>query len=169
MRIFNSDGSEAEVCGNGIRCFTRYVYEKSDSPADKKKDIISVETLAGIKIPAVILENGKITNIEVDMGEADKKELNEKLIVLGEEFEINKISMGNPHCVIFVKNLADADVARLGSIIEKLPEFPSRTNVEFAQVLNNKEINLKVWERGAGETLACGTGACARPPVCHRS
>lgn len=157
MRIFNPDGSEAETCGNGIRCFTRYIYEKNDN----KKDIISVETLAGIKIPAVMLENEKIANIEVDMGESILEALNEKIVVLGEEFTVNKISMGNPHCVIFVENLADVDIQKFGPIIENLPEFPNRTNVEFVQILKKNEMFLKVWERGAGETLACGTGACA--------
>lgn len=157
MRIFNPDGSEAEMCGNGIRCFCRYVYETSE----EKKDVISVETLAGIMVPAVIIENGQFVGVEVDMGKPVIEAQNEKLIVEGQEFKINKISMGNPHCVIFVKSIDEIDISKIGPIIENLPQFPNRTNVEFVEVLKKNEIRLKVWERGAGETLACGTGACA--------
>lgn len=157
MRVLNPDGSEAEMCGNGIRCFCRYVYEASED----KKDVISVETLAGIMVPAVIVENGQFAGVEVDMGKPIIEAQNEKLIVEGQSFVINKISMGNPHCVIFVKNIDDVDISKIGPIIENLPQFPNRTNVEFVEILNDKEIRLKVWERGAGETLACGTGACA--------
>ncbi len=157
MRIFNPDSSEAEMCGNGIRCFARYIFEKVDS----KKEVISVETLAGIKVPTLVTENGEITGVEVDMGVPKVEALNEPLTIEEEKFLINKISMGNPHCVIFVKDIEAVDFDRLGPIIENLGQFPNRTNVEFAQVLNKEEIALKVWERGAGYTLACGTGACA--------
>ncbi len=157
MRIFNPDGSEAEMCGNGIRCFTRYVWENSD----EKKEVISVETLAGIIVPTPIIENGEFIGVEVDMGEPLVEAIKEDLKIDTLEYSINKISMGNPHCVIFVEDVANTPVAEIGPIIENLPQFPSRTNVEFVQVVSDSEIIVRVWERGAGETLACGTGACA--------
>lgn len=157
MRIFNPDGSEAEMCGNGIRCFTRYVWEN----AEEKKDVISVDTLAGIMVPAPIVEEGSFVGVEVDMGEPSVEAVKEPLKIESLDYSINKISMGNPHCVIFVEDLQSVRIKEIGPIIENLPQFPNRTNVEFVQVLNDKEIDLKVWERGAGETLACGTGACA--------
>jgi len=157
MRIFNSDGSEAEMCGNGIRCFTRYVWENSE----EKKDVISVETLAGIMVPAPIVEGDSFIGVEVDMGEPVVEAVKEPLKIENLDYSINKISMGNPHCVIFVDDLQSVRLKEIGPIIENLPQFPNRTNVEFVQVINDKEIALKVWERGAGETLACGTGACA--------
>jgi diaminopimelate epimerase len=157
MRIFNPDGSEAEMCGNGIRCFTRYVWEN----AEEKKDVISVETLAGIMVPAPIVEADSFVGVEVDMGEPSVEAVKEPLKIENLDYSINKISMGNPHCVIFVEDLQSVRIKEIGPIIENLPQFPNRTNVEFVQVLNDKEIAVKVWERGAGETLACGTGACA--------
>lgn len=157
MRIINSDGSEAEMCGNGIRCFTRYVWESSE----EKKDVISVETLAGIMVPAPIIEGDSFVGVEVDMGEPAVESVKEPLKIENLDFSINKISMGNPHCVIFVEDLQSIRLKEIGPVIENLPQFPNRTNVEFVQVLNDREITLKVWERGAGETLACGTGACA--------
>ncbi len=157
MRIYNPDGSEAEMCGNGIRCFTRYLYEYRK----EKKDVISVETLAGIKVPAPVIENGEFTGVEVDMGRPRVEAINEPLTVEGVKYLINKVSMGNPHCVIFMDSVADIDLEDIGPIIENLPQFPNRTNVEFARVISKSEIELIVWERGAGITLACGTGACA--------
>ncbi|MFA5103654.1 MAG: diaminopimelate epimerase [Candidatus Margulisiibacteriota bacterium] len=157
MRIINPDGSEAEMCGNGIRCFTRFVWEK----AQEKKDVISVETLAGIMVPAPIVDGDSFVGVEVDMGEPVVEAVKEPLKIENLDYFINKISMGNPHCVIFVEDLQSVRIKEIGQIIENLPQFPNRTNVEFVQVINDKEIMLKVWERGAGETLACGTGACA--------
>jgi diaminopimelate epimerase len=156
MQVINPDGSEAEMCGNGIRCFAKYVYE-----ADQlKEEVISVETLAGIMLPAVILENGKVIGVEVDMGIPQKIQ-NSKLKIQNEELAITEVSMGNPHAVIFSEDLASIDLGELGPLIENDPHFPNRTNVEFLKVVNDKEIEVLVWERGAGETLACGTGACA--------
>jgi diaminopimelate epimerase len=152
MRIFNPDGSEAEMCGNGIRCFAKYVYETSK----EKKELISVETEAGVVLPAVILAKSEVVGAEVDMGEPrDLKEIS----VAG--YRAYKVSLGNPHCVIFIEDISQAPVATIGPVIEKDPQFPGRTNVEFVEVNNNHEITVRVWERGAGETLACGTGACA--------
>ena len=157
MRIINPDGSEAEMCGNGIRCFARYIWESGGD----KKEVISVETIAGVIVPTVISEDNKFIGAEVDMGIPKEESLNETLKLDGNTYKINKISMGNPHCVIFVDDLDGIDLSNIGPVIENLPQFPDRTNVEFAKVLNKGEISLKVWERGAGETLACGTGACA--------
>jgi len=172
MRIFNPDGSEPEMCGNGIRCFAKYVYDTSK----EKKDVISVETLAGIMVPAIIVKNGEAVGSEVDMGEPklkaseipmtkiqnpNKEVIDHSLEVDGKTYRITAVSMGNPHCVVFVDDLKKIDLADLGPKIENHPQFPKRTNVEFVQVLSDKEISFKVWERGAGETLACGTGACA--------
>jgi len=153
MQIFNPDGSEPEMCGNGIRCFAKYVYE-----TDKlKEEVLSVETLAGIMLPAVILgPDRSVVGVEVDMGTPkDEGEVE----LQGHKFQ--KISMGNPHAVTFVEKLADIDIGKIGPQIENDTHFPSRTNVEFVQVINDREIEILVWERGAGETLACGTGACA--------
>lgn len=152
MRIFNPDGSEPEMCGNGIRCFAKYVYEK-----DKlKKDVISIETLAGIIVPALIIEKGILIGAEVDMGTPE--DLGEVKL---QSYAFRKISMGNPHAVAFVDDLAKVNLSEVGPKVENDPHFPNRTNVEFVKVINDKEIEVAVWERGAGETLACGTGACA--------
>ena len=157
MRVINSDGSEAEMCGNGIRCFARYIWESGS----EKKEVISVETLAGVIVPTIISDNDSFVGVEVDMGIPEEQALSEILKVEGNSYRINKISMGNPHCVIFVDDIDGINLSATGPVIENLPQFPDRTNVEFAKILNKGEIALKVWERGAGETLACGTGACA--------
>lgn len=154
MQIFNPDGSEPEMCGNGVRCFTKYVYETDKL---KEEEVISVETLARIILPAVILGPDKtVAGVEVDMG-VPKAE--GEVTLHGYKFK--KISMGNPHAVSLVDKLSDIDIGEIGPKIENDPHFPNRTNVEFVQVLNDKELEVLVWERGAGETLACGTGACA--------
>ena len=170
MRIINSDGSEAEMCGNGIRCVAKYVHEKSDS----KKELISVETAAGIILPSILEHRGKSAVVEVDMGtpvfmrskipmkgKDSQKVLNEDLNVNGNVFKITCVSMGNPHCIIFVDDINKIQLGELGPKIENHEVFPQKTNVEFVQTLSQNEIVVKVWERGAGETLACGTGACA--------
>ena len=168
MRIFNADGSEAEMCGNGIRCFIKYCYENN---IISKREAF-VETLAGNKHTWLTVENDVVQLVMVDMGmpilERSKipmtgqgRYINEELHVNGDAYKATCMSIGNPHCVIFVDNLEKFPVQRVGSQIEKHKLFPKRTNVEFAQVVSQKEVNLRVWERGCGETLACGTGACA--------
>lgn len=168
MRIFNADGSEAEMCGNGIRCFSKYCYENGIV----KKDEFDVETAAGIKHIVLTLEKDNVKAVKVDMGAPswERKSLpmkgegtciNEDLIIEGETYKVTCLSMGNPHCVIFVDNVDDYPVERIGPIVEKHEAFPKRVNVGFAQVLNKDEMKLRVWERGCGETLACGTGTCA--------
>jgi diaminopimelate epimerase len=168
MRIFNADGSEAEMCGNGIRCFVKYCYENGIA---RKSELI-VETLAGNKRTWLTVENGLVQSVMVDMGvpvlERSKIPMvgqgtciNQDLQVNGEAYKVTCLSVGNPHCVIFVDAVDDFPVQRVGSKIENHRLFPKRTNVEFAQVLSENEVKVRVWERGCGETLACGTGACA--------
>lgn len=170
MRIFNSDGSEAEMCGNVTRCVARHVYECGLTSKTK----ITIETKAGIIVPELIIENGKIKTIKVDMGEPRLKRqdiptaglpneslVNLPLYISNNTYNITCVSMGNPHCVIFVDNINDIDLSSIGPQIEKHELFPRKTNVEFAQVKNEQHIRMRVWERGAGITMACGTGACA--------
>lgn len=170
MRIFNSDGTEPEMCGNGIRCFAKFVYDEKII----EKKLIRVETLAGTIIPEVILDqNGLVTDVKVDMGEPElraaqiptsldvEKVIDHEIDVEGEKFNITAVSMGNPHCIIFVDDIEKTDVEKWGPLIEKHSTFPRKTNVEFVQVEDEENIIMRVWERGAGVTLACGTGACA--------
>jgi diaminopimelate epimerase len=168
MRIFNADGSEAEMCGNGIRCFAKYCYENGIA----RKSELFVETLAGKKRALLTVENGLVISVMVDMGvpllERSKIPMfgqgnciNEDLQVNGEAYKVTCLSVGNPHCVIFVDSVNDFPVQRVGPKIEMHGFFPQRTNVEFAQVLGENDVKVRVWERGCGETLACGTGACA--------
>jgi diaminopimelate epimerase len=169
MRIINSDGSEPEMCGNGIRCLAKYAWEKRLV----QKTSISVRTLAGPMYPELSIEDGKVVQVKVDMGmpilkaadipvlTSNETAEREKLSISGQEFEFTGVSMGNPHCVIMVEDLAVVPVKEWGPQIEVHACFPRKTNVEFVQVLNRNEMKMQVWERGAGETLACGTGACA--------
>lgn len=163
MRIFNQDGSEAEMCGNGIRCFAKYIYEKKLI----EREEISIETKAGIKYVKLNLKNGMVESVIVDMGEpifiSDKKVI---LEVVDKIIEVYPISIGNPHAIVFVDDVDNFDVKKYGSAIEINNKFPERTNVEFVQVLGPNYIKMRVWERGAGETFACGTGACASTVVC---
>lgn len=168
MRIFNADGSEAEMCGNGIRCFAKYCYENGIAP----KQEFAVETLSGIKNVRLTLKNGEVSAVRVDMGAPNwersslpmvgqGKCINENLDVNGEPFKVTCLSMGNPHCVIFVDKVDDFPVEQIGPKVGNHKAFPKRTNVGFVQVLNHNELKVRVWERGCGETLACGTGTCA--------
>lgn len=160
MRLFNADGSEAEMSGNGIRCLAKYLYEHQGLVKGK----IYIDTGAGAKAIKLEVANGRVGDIEVDMGIPDfYGSYGEISIPLdsGEELQAVCLSMGNPHCVLFVDDVDETEVARVGPIIERHPIFPSRTNVEFAQVVNSERLLLRVWERGVGETDACGTGSCA--------
>ncbi len=169
MRIFNSDGSEAEMCGNVTRCFARLVYDRGIV----RKSVIRVETLAGIIVPELIFEDDKVVSVKVDMGEprlernlipmegSSGQVVNEPLSVDGDTYNVTCVSMGNPHCIIFVPDVKTFPVTEIGPQIEAHSKFPRKTNVEFIQILNRNEVNMRVWERGAAETLACGTGACA--------
>jgi diaminopimelate epimerase len=168
MRIFNSDGSEAEMCGNGIRCFAKYCYENGIA----KKSEFTVETISGIKHVWLTLNGNEVATVNVDMGVPNwereslpmlgaGKCINCNLDVDGEPYKITCLSMGNPHCVIFVENVDEFPVDYVGPIVENDRAFPKRTNVGFVQVLNKCELKVRVWERGCGETLSCGTGTCA--------
>jgi diaminopimelate epimerase len=168
MRILNADGSEAEMCGNGIRCFARYCYDNS---IIRKLDF-TVETLAGTKRVWLTVRSDQIHSVRVDMGVPifDRNKIpmmgkgtwiDENLLVDGENYKATCLSVGNPHCVVFVDNTDDFPVCVIGPKIENNSIFPRRTNVEFAQVIDKNEMKVRVWERGCGETLACGTGACA--------
>lgn len=156
MRIFNSDGSEAEMCGNGIRCVGKYVFDNKLTD----KTSLKVETLAGIKDLDLKIKNNKVYSVTVCLGEYkifDEFELN----IEDKSFVINPISVGNPHAIIFVNNLNEIDIKKYAPVIEKHKIFLNKTNVEFVQVINANHIKVNVWERGSGTTLACGTGACA--------
>ena len=170
MRMLNPDGSEAEMCGNGIRCFAKYVHDKFLTPDTS----IKVETLAGVKEIKMNLKDGKVDTVRVDMGEPNLKRssipmrgdeieqvIGESLKAEGAKFEMTAVNMGNPHVVIFEDNVAAFQLTKFGPAIENHKSFPQRTNVHFVQIVNTSEIIIRTWERGAGETLACGTGACA--------
>lgn len=157
MRIFNKDGTEAEMCGNGIRCFAKYIYDSNMTIKNK----IKIETLAGIKeVEFIKNNNGIVEEYKVNMGNPIMEETI-KLYILKQVFYINKISMGNPHAIIFVRDVDKIQVNKFGPLIENHSKFPNKTNVEFVQILDRNLIKLRVWERGTGETYACGTGACS--------
>lgn len=169
MRIFNSDGSEPEMCGNGIRCLAMFITDLEGQEVIERTYRIS--TLAGIISPT-IKGNGKV---KVDMGEPylaaekiptnlperDGKVINQSLNIQGQEYLVSCVSMGNPHCLVFVDDLASIDLHAIGPDFESHPVFPQKTNTEFIEVINRNYLKMRVWERGAGITLACGTGACA--------
>ena len=156
MRIFNADGSEAMMCGNGIRCVGKYVYDKGYT--DKTR--LAIETLSGIKTLDLNLRCGRVRSVTVDMGRA---EVNADMeIPVGEDLVIcTPVSVGNPHAVIFISDIEKAPVSALGPQLEKHSFFPGGVNVEFVQVISDRKLRMRVWERGSGITMACGTGACA--------
>ncbi len=174
MNIYNADGSQAEMCGNGIRCVAKYVYDYGLT--DKTE--ISVETLAGIKYLRLQVENGRVASVEVNMGAPilEPKEIpvaveespvvNVPVEVKGKIYHMTCVSMGNPHAIIFMNNVKDLDIAAIGPYFENHTVFPKRTNTEFVEVLDRNTVNMRVWERGSDETLACGTGACATTVAC---
>lgn len=169
MQMFNSDGSEAEMCGNATRCVGKYVYD--NKLTDKTE--ITLETKAGEKYITLLDGDSKIRKITVDMGEpildpnlipvniAGQPVLNYPLDIDGRVWNISCVSMGNPHAVVFTEGIKDFDLITLGPKFEMNPIFPKKTNTEFIEIIDRKTLNMRVWERGAGETLACGTGACA--------
>jgi diaminopimelate epimerase len=169
MRIINSDGSEPEMCGNGMRCFARYVYEHGLT----RKTTFTVETLAGTITPVLTVAAAQVTRVCVDMGEPHLEResipmlgsagqvVNEPLPVAGQTFKVTAVSMGNPHAVFFVSEVGHYPLEQYGPLIETHPAFPNKTNVEFVEVVSPTALRMRVWERGAGITLACGTGACA--------
>ncbi len=169
MRMFNNDGSEAEMCGNATRCVAKYVYDFGMTD----KEEITLETLAGVKVLKLQVIDGKVYRVTVNMGAPIVKTrdipaifpkdiiVNEAIDVDGEEYKVTCVSMGNPHVIIFVEDVENFDVHGIGAKIEKHKMFPKKINTEFAQIIDRSTIKMRVWERGSGETLACGTGASA--------
>ena len=170
MKMYNSDGSEAEMCGNASRCIGKYVYDKKLT----NKKTITLETKAGVKTLELIVKNDEVSAVKVDMGEPcfeshripvtiEKNIVKDYPIEIeGNTYSVTALSMGNPHAVIFIdEDLANYPVHKIGPLLEKHPIFPQKANIEFARVITPDQIQMRVWERGAGETLACGTGACA--------
>ncbi len=171
MRMFNADGSEGMMCGNGVRCVGKYVYD--NLLTDKSRDTITIDTLSGIKTLKITAENGKAKMLRVDMGKAilkaedipviydDDTVIKKPLVVNGVEHIVTCVSMGNPHCVTFVDDVDCLDLEKIGPHFENHEAFPQRINTEFVKVIDEKTLQMRVWERGSGETWACGTGACA--------
>lgn len=169
MRIFNADGSEAEMCGNATRCVGKYVYDNGLT----KKTKITLETLAGIKTLSLDVINHEVVSVTVGMGAAElepkkipinidsDKIVSQPILVDGKEYEITGVSMGNPHAVVFLDNIDDLNLEELGPKFENHELFPERINTEFIEVIDGDTLKMRVWERGSGETWACGTGACA--------
>ena len=178
MEMYNADGSRSEMCGNAIRCVGKYVHDHGILA----KDVIRVETRAGEKIVRLLFEGGEVCGATVDMGEPVLTPANIPVLVEGDTsaqrfvgrpvevdgagYEITAVSMGNPHAVVFMKGIDDLDLPKIGPSFEHHRLFPQRTNTEFVEVISSGKVKMRVWERGAGETLACGTGACAVAVAC---
>lgn len=174
MDMYNADGSQAEMCGNGIRCVAKYVYDYGLTD----KTSISIETLAGIKYLDLQVTDGKVSLITVNMGSPElvpdkipvisdsKRVVDEPIEVDGTIYKMTCVSMGNPHCIVFVEDTASFPLETVGPLFENHERFPKRVNTEFIQLLDRETVNMRVWERGSGETLACGTGACASAVAC---
>ncbi len=172
MRMFNADGSEGKMCGNAIRCVAKFVYDEKIV----NKTEITVETLSGIKTLTLFLKDGKVDTVKVQMGKAEiiperipclcEKSINFPFTVNGKEYFGNAVSMGNPHNVIFCDEIKSLDLEKIGPSFENHKLFPERVNTEFVKVISSTEIDMRVWERGSGETYACGTGACASVVAC---
>ncbi len=169
MRMFNSDGSESEMCGNASRCIGKYVYDKGLTT----KTCVTLETKAGIKVLELNVQNGVVDTVRVDMGEPILEPVNipmdlpgdyaigVPITIQGKEYKLNGVSMGNPHAVVFTEDIDALNLPLIGPDFEHHVLFPKRTNTEFVEIVDSSHARMRVWERGAGETLACGTGACA--------
>ena len=169
MELYNADGSRGKMCGNGIRCVGKYVYDYGLTDQTS----ISVETLGGIKYLDLTVENGKVKSVKVDMGSPELNPtkipivaegdsvIDAPIIVDGAEYRMTGVSMGNPHTVVYIDDVQGLEIEKIGPKFEKHERFPDRINTEFARVIDRKTVEMRVWERGSGETLACGTGACA--------
>lgn len=174
MEMYNADGSRSEMCGNGIRCVGKYVYDYGLT----EKEHISVETLAGIKYLDLTVEDGKVKLVKVDMGSPElvpanipivadgDRVIDEPINVNGTEYRMTGVSMGNPHAVVYVEDVKGLDIETIGPAFENHERFPNRVNTEFVKVLDRNTAEMRVWERGSGETMACGTGACAVAVAC---
>lgn len=169
MRMFNIDGSEGKMCGNAIRCVGKYIYDHGIA----KKDTVRIETLSGIKTLKLQIKNGVCVGATVDMENAilapkqipvlleGEKIVSVPYVIDGAEYAITCVSMGNPHCVVFMDDVENLPLEKIGPSFENAPIFPDRTNTEFIRVIDSTHLRMRVWERGSGETWACGTGACA--------
>lgn len=169
MRMFNADGSEGKMCGNGTRCIGKFMYDNGMV----SKPEMTLETLSGIKLLKFQIEDGKVANVTVDMGAAilnpaeiptrfeGEQAVSVPLEANGETYSVTCVSMGNPHCVLFLDEVDSLDLEKIGPAFENHPMFPERTNTEFVRVIDDHTLQMRVWERGSGETWACGTGACA--------
>ena len=174
MEMYNADGSRGEMCGNGIRCVGKYMYDYGLTD----KEAISVETLAGIKYLQFFIENGKVVKVKVDMGSPiltpaeipvvaeGERAVDEPIVVDGTEYRMTCISMGNPHAIVYVDDVKNLPIEKIAPSFEKHERFPNRVNTEFVKVLDRHTAQMRVWERGSAETLACGTGACAVAVSC---
>ena len=176
MRMFNLDGSEGMMCGNAIRCVGKFLYDNEIC----KREELKIETLSGIKTLKLAVANGEVEQVTVEMGKANfdakdiplsqsKPALNQELTVANQKWEITAVSMGNPHCVIMTENIGDLDLAKIGPEFENHPLFPERVNTEFIEKVSDTHLKMRVWERGSGETYACGTGACATVAACVKN
>lgn len=174
MEMYNADGTRAEMCGNGIRCVAKYVYDKGLTDREQ----ISIVSFGNVKYVDLYVENSLVRSVKVNMGapvlEAKKvpvksameRSVDEPITVNGKEYRMTCVSMGNPHAVVFMENITKLDIASIGPLFENHEVFPNRTNTEFVEVVDRTHVNMRVWERGTGETLACGTGCCATVAAC---
>ncbi len=174
MEMYNADGSQGAMCGNGIRCVAKYMYDYGLTD----KTSISVETKSGIKYLDLTVENGKVSTVKVNMGApilkaADipvlcdtEQMVDQPVTVDGKEWKMTCVSMGNPHAITYIEDVKNLDIEKIGPKFENHPIFPDRVNTEFVKVIDRKTVEMRVWERGSGETLACGTGACATAVAC---
>lgn len=169
MEMYNADGSEGAMCGNGIRCVAKYVYDYGLTDQTR----ISIETKSGIKYVDLTVQNGKVSLVRVNMGSPvleaaqipivseKEKVINEPIVAAGTEYRMTGVSMGNPHAVVYIEDVRGLEIEKIGPAFENHPRFPDRVNTEFVRVMDEHTVEMRVWERGSGETLACGTGACA--------
>lgn len=174
MEMYNADGTRAEMCGNGIRCVAKYVYDKGMTD----KEQVSIVSFGNVKYVDLYVEDGLVSSVKVNMGapilDAEKvpvkstksQSVDEPITVNGKEYRMTCVSMGNPHAVIFMEDIAKFDIVSIGPLFENHEVFPNRTNTEFVEVVDRTHVNMRVWERGTGETLACGTGCCATVVAC---
>ena len=174
MEMYNADGTRSEMCGNGIRCVAKFVYDKGLTD----KTSLSIVSCGKIKYIDLTVEEGKVSLVKVNMGapilkaeevpviSQNEQVIDEVIIVEGKEYKITCVSMGNPHAIVFMDNVADLEIEKIGPYFENHERFPNRTNTEFIRIIDEHTVEMRVWERGTGETLACGTGACATVVAC---
>ncbi|MBQ8189426.1 MAG: diaminopimelate epimerase [Lachnospiraceae bacterium] len=174
MEMYNADGSRSEMCGNGIRCVAKFVYDKGMTD----KEHISIVSAGQIKYLDLDVKDGKVVNVKVNMGapilrakdvpviSTMEESVDEPIMVQGKEYHMTCVSMGNPHAIVFMDDVANLEIEKIGPYFENHEVFPNRTNTEFVEIVNRNRVNMRVWERGTGETLACGTGCCATVVAC---